>query len=227
MRPGRVKRLTLAIVAAIAAFFLLPRPAIFYALHGRVVDARTRLPVPGAHVVAAWRLERSFLFVSQGRPLHLRETVTSRRGDYRFERSFHLYSPLRGSVSDSASPALYVFASGYRPAELYNEIWPAGSGHARDVHGLFTFGSSWNGKDLALEPFQGDESIQRDAFRTRVAELAVTAIGGCAWPQVAKMIIAIRDAQVRDGERDTLAEDVIPMARRCGQDHLFVAREVP
>jgi hypothetical protein len=112
-------------------------------IRGWVVDAETKQPLAGVHVVAQWILDTGLFHAMHVTRLHIQETITDAQGDF--------YLPPWGpkprpalSRLDTSDPLLTFFKPGYRPLDRAN-----GVPHDDPVRT-----SRWHGKTIALQPFR-------------------------------------------------------------------------
>jgi hypothetical protein len=149
-----VQRGCMASLAGLAAtaLILLPRPATSQPeaysgapIHGWVVDAETQQPLTGVHVVAQWILNTGmFLHAERIQRLHILETVTDAKGEYRIPGWGPKPRPPLSRL-ETADPRLTFFKPGYRPLDRSNN----------DPHDRPERTSRWDGKRIPLEPFRG------------------------------------------------------------------------
>ena len=114
-------------------------------IRGRVVDAETKQPVEGVHVVAQWILQTGIFHSVRVTRLHIMETVTDVKGEYYFAAWGPKPRPPLSSRS-TADPRLTFFKPGYRVLERNNREPPS-----QDALGV----SIWHGKIVSLDPFRG------------------------------------------------------------------------
>lgn len=122
------------------------------AIRGWVVDAETRAPLGGVHVVAQWILQTGMLHGRTVERLHILETVTDASGEYRLPGWGPKARPPLSRL-ETSDPLLTFFRPGYRPLDRSNS----------DPHDRPLRTSRWDGKTIALEPFRGtpDEWARR------------------------------------------------------------------
>ena len=87
----RPRPLALGLIAALAMAPAVARaadPDTYSAapIHGWVVDAETKQPLEGVHVVAQWILQTGLLHGEHTSRLHIVETVTDPKGGYQLPR---------------------------------------------------------------------------------------------------------------------------------------------
>jgi hypothetical protein len=146
----RSRALLLGLIAALAmgpAVALAADPDTYSAapVHGWVVDAETRQPLEGVHVVAQWILQTGLLHGQHTTRLHIMETVTDSSGAYQFPAWGPKPRPFL-SRFDGFDPMLTFFKPGYVPLDRTN-FDPPQTGALRT--------SVWDGKTIDLTPFRG------------------------------------------------------------------------
>jgi hypothetical protein len=146
----RSRALLLGLIAALAmgpAVALAADPDTYSAapVHGWVVDAETRQPLEGVHVVAQWILQTGLLHGQHTTRLHIMETVTDPSGAYQFPGWGPKPRPFLSSL-DVFDPMLTFFKPGYVPLDRTN-FHPPQTGALRT--------SVWDGRTIELRPFRG------------------------------------------------------------------------
>jgi hypothetical protein len=127
------------------------------AIHGRVVDAASGLPIEGAVVVADWKLYSGGVGHGGHRSsLLVRETVTDADGRFAFPAWGPLLRPSYQALDKA--PWLIVFKSGYEHQALWNER--RGNGFVRR--------SQWHGRTIGLSKFTGSAKVRLDHLATLV-----------------------------------------------------------
>jgi hypothetical protein len=89
-------------------------------IRGRVVDAETREPLAGVHVVAQWILVTGMVHPQSITRLHILETVTDAKGEYHLPAWGPKPRPFLSEL-DMADPRLTFFRPGYRMLDRSNQ----------------------------------------------------------------------------------------------------------
>jgi hypothetical protein len=113
-------------------------------IRGRVVDAETKEPLAGVHVVAQWILTSGMVHPQSITRLQILETVTDAKGEYHLPAWGPKPRPFLTEL-DTADPRLTFFRPGYRMLDRSNQ--------APHHDSLRT--SRWHGQTIDLEPFRG------------------------------------------------------------------------
>lgn len=120
-------------------------------IRGWVVDADTKQPLEGVHVVAQWILNTGLFFHSSHvTRLHILETVTDAQGEYHFPAWGPKPRPVLARLDWGTDPILTFFKPGYRVLSRNNYSPPPENEEEMAVRV-----SRWHGKTVALEPFRG------------------------------------------------------------------------
>ncbi|HLE43146.1 MAG TPA: hypothetical protein VJB36_03950, partial [Methylomirabilota bacterium] len=120
-------------------------------IRGWVVDADTKQPLEGVHVVAQWILNTGLFFHgSHVTRLHILETVTDAQGEYHFPAWGPKPRPVLARLDWGTDPILTFFKPGYRVLSRNNYSPPPENEEEMAVRV-----SRWHGKTVALEPFRG------------------------------------------------------------------------
>src|SRR5262245_53918221 len=154
VRPHR----SLVILALAAILGLAPRAA--YAgppasdsaaeIRGTVVDAETKRPLEGVHVVAQWILNTGlFLHSSHETRFHILETVSDLKGEYHFSAWGPRPRPVLSRLEWGFDPILTFFKPGYRVLDRSNYSPPPDKEEERSVRI-----SVWHGQTVYLQPFR-------------------------------------------------------------------------
>lgn len=171
-------------------------------MSAHVVDAETRQPLAGVHVVADWQLEGGLEGGSRLGAIMMMETQTDANGRFAFS-GWGPAGPLsvgieRGSAGlKNSTPQLFLFKPGYRFDWVRN---PPSVEWAPAV--VYSF---WNGRVIELKPFRGD-LVQYERQLAEVSdqlryEAAATPHGcaaapacrtACQWERIPETIRAIR-----------------------------------
>jgi hypothetical protein len=176
-------------VAAVLPDAAMAQPAAYSAepIRGRVVDAETRQPLEGVHVVAQWILQTGILHGRTVERLHILETVTDATGAYRLPGWGPKPRPALSRL-ETSDPLLTFFKPGYRPLDRSNN----------EMHDRPVRTSRWDGKTIALEPFRGSpeewvSALQHVQFRLDWAEPRDDASGrpNDYWRHFPRMVIAL------------------------------------
>ena len=88
-------------------------------IHGWVVDAETKQPLEGVHVVAQWILQTGLLHGEHSTRLHIMETVTDQSGAYHFPGWGPKPRPFLARF-DGFDPMLTFFKPGHVPLDRTN-----------------------------------------------------------------------------------------------------------
>lgn len=121
-------------------------------IHGRVIDAETKQPLPGTVVVAQWVLEQPFR--GPAKRLNAEEAITDQNGDFNIPGWGPRCRPWYAELG-SHDPWLLVFKAGYKPRSLYHE-------RTRRSRWSMVRRSEFDGATIELERFQG---TPKDRFR--------------------------------------------------------------
>ncbi len=204
--PHRPRPLMLGLIAALAmapAVALATAPDTYSAapIHGRVVDAETKEPLEGVHVVAQWILQTGLLHGQHTTRLHIMETVTDPRGAYHFPGWGPKPRPFLSSL-DVFDPMLTFFKPGHVPLDRTN-FHPPQTGTLRT--------SVWDGKTIELQPFRGTPREWLRYLRHMQGRLAWGQVVGEVpqqvndyWKHFPRAILAVLK------ERERIAPDLRP-----------------
>jgi hypothetical protein len=119
-------------------------------IRGWVVDAETKRPLEGVHVVAQWILRTGLLSSQHVQRLKILETVTDAKGEYHFPAWGPEPRPPFSALDWGYDPILRFFKPGYRPDGAANYS-PPPDNDAEMAQRV----SRWHGKTITLEPFHG------------------------------------------------------------------------
>jgi hypothetical protein len=161
-------------------------------IRGRVVDAETKQPLEGVHVVAQWRLATGLIEAHRVTRLQILETVTDAHGEYYLPPWGPKPRPLLSELEWGFDPILTFFKVGYRP-DTKNNYSPPPDNEAE----LSQRFSLWNGKTIALEPFRGTaqewatylSGVQNDLGWGHTG--AVLGTVNDYWKQMPRVVLAI------------------------------------
>src|SRR5258706_4245857 len=84
-------------------------------IRGRVVDAETKQPLEGVHVVAQWILATGLIEAHHDTPLQILETVTDAKGEYYLPPWGPKPRPFLAVLDWGFDPILKFFKPRYRP----------------------------------------------------------------------------------------------------------------
>jgi hypothetical protein len=163
-------------------------------LSGRVVDAATDQPLEGVIIVAQWILYRATVGgdVDHGR-LHVLETVTDADGRYQFPGWGPKPNPIEiiprlsyCCFMREHDPQLSLFKPGYRPRRLLNE-------KPHDPKPALRT-STWDGKTIRLEPFQGSLNEWATRLHFLQGDLGWNKLD---WRACPRMVLAIEQERLR------------------------------
>ncbi len=193
-------------------------------IRGWVVNAETRQPLEGVHVVALtsyWTLV-SPLQMHEGEhtTLHISEAVTGTSGEYYIPAWGPKLRPINAFLDD-LSPRLTYFRPGYRLLGRSNSGAPDTS---------LSRTSTWSGHTMELEPFRGTPEECARSLRGLQGSLGWRDEGGAIslfrsdhWKQVPRTELTILEerrqlpARVRPGVLDVNAATEAEMRKRVGQ----------
>jgi hypothetical protein len=119
-------------------------------IRGWVVDAETKKPLEGVHVVAQWILRTGIFHGEHVIRLQILETVTDAKGEYYFPAWGPKARPPLSELEWGFDPILGFFKAGYKPDGRSNYSPPPA-----DEAEMSRRFSVWHGKTIALEPFRG------------------------------------------------------------------------
>lgn len=160
----------------LATDFSLPRIYSGEAIHGRVVDSRTKLPIRKVVVVEVWELEGG-LHTDHTANIHIAETVTDDNGYYSFPEWGPKFTT-EGTMSEF-SPVLVFFKFGYDDTRLANSV----SGNLN----LDSRASEHSGKIIELEKFDGNAEEYQKTLDSVYSVLELSHYRGsfdCMWTKV-------------------------------------------
>jgi hypothetical protein len=121
-------------------------------IRGWVVDAETKRPLEGVHVVAQWILRTGLLSSQHVQRLKILETVTDHKGEYYFPAWGPEPRPPLSVLEWGDDPILRFFKPGYKPGGAVNYS-PPPDNDAEMAQRV----SRWHGKTITLEPFRGTQ----------------------------------------------------------------------
>jgi len=162
-------------------------------IRGWVVDAETKQPLEGVHVVAQWRLNTGLIHGEHVTRLQILETVTDARGEYYLPPWGPKPRPFLSVLEWGFDPILTFFKPGYRPDGRDNY------GPPPDNEGEMSLRFSvWHGKTVALEPFRGtakDWAIHLSGLQTAIGwghetDGAVRRVNDY-WKHMPRMVLAV------------------------------------
>jgi hypothetical protein len=113
-------------------------------IRGRVVDAETKEPLAGVHVVAQWILISGVVHPQAITRLHILETMTDAKGEYHLPAWGPKPRPFLSEL-DTADPDVTFFRPGY--------LLEGGGNRVPHHNSLRT--SRWHGQTIELKPFRG------------------------------------------------------------------------
>jgi len=165
MTRVQTTRLTLFALLCSATCGCAPPFYFGKSIHGRVVDAQTNQPLPGAVVVALWELDK---FISGTGPvLTAQETTADSTGAFTIPGWGPKFRPCLTRLLNN-DPTLFVFRAGYEPIRVMNA----------DRQNVWSFirRSDWNDSTFALQPFSGSP---HDRFGQLDSLLGYFVFGAC------------------------------------------------
>lgn len=127
-------------------FLVIAYPWFYMSLpiEGKVLDAKTGMPIEGAFVLGFWGLDANLFFHGYGiGTLYAAETRTNEKGDYKLPFWFRV--PLRGKLY-SYAPVIKIYKENYHVA---------GHGDSRASAPFLLVTSDFDGKVVELAPFEG------------------------------------------------------------------------
>jgi hypothetical protein len=153
--PRRSQRiLMLATILGLAPMAASAGPPASYSaaeIRGTVVDAETKRPLEGVHVVAQWILNTGLLLHdSHVTRLHILETITNSRGEYHIPAWGPKPRPVLSRLDWGFDPILTFFKPGYRVLNRSNYSPPPEREEEMSVRI-----SVWNGRTISLQLFRG------------------------------------------------------------------------
>jgi hypothetical protein len=119
-------------------------------IRGDVVDAETKQPLEGVHVVAQWILRTGILHGQHVIRLQILETVTDTKGEYYFPAWGPKPRPPLAVLDWGFDPILSFLKPGYQPDGRGNYSPPPEN--QAEMSQRF---SLWHGKTIPLKPFRG------------------------------------------------------------------------
>jgi hypothetical protein len=123
-------------------------------IRGWVVDAETKKPLEGVHVVAQWIVYTVTsplqMHRGPGTPLQIMETVTDAKGEYYFPQWGPKPRPALSAIEWGSDPLLKFFKPGYQQDGRGNYSPPPDN--EADMSQRF---SRWHRQIIPLEPFRG------------------------------------------------------------------------
>lgn len=137
-------------------------------IRGWVVDAETKKPLEGVHVVAQWILRTGILHAQHVTRLKILETVTNAKGEYYFPAWGPEPRPPLSVLDWGFDPILRFFKPGYKQDGAANYSPPPDN--EAEMSQRF---SLWHGKTIALEPFRGTA----DMWAVNLSDLQI----GLSW----------------------------------------------
>jgi len=172
---------------------LYPDPMFYFgkSIDAQVLDVDTGEPVEDVVVVAFWLLDGGLEGGSNRGVVNVKETVTDAEGKFHF--SFWGPKKIPHWTSWDArmkgdSPQILLYKKGYHPRQLRDRYKPS----------FFTSPiteSSWDGKQIQMQKFEGDEKSYRDMvsrFNYVLEEIVRYKKSRCEWERFPKMIIATK-----------------------------------
>jgi hypothetical protein len=162
-----VQTTRLALVALFCSAVGGCAPPFYFAesTRGRVIDAQTKQPLPGAVIIGLWDMEEPFK--ASGRVLTAQETTADQNGNFTLPGWGPKLRPCLARLLDH-DPGLIVFRSGYEPLRVFNE----------DRNNVWSVvrRSDWDGATFELVPFGG---TPHDRFRQLDSLVGGLAFGAC------------------------------------------------
>ena len=132
----------------------VPLPRIYLGadeVHGTVVDAETKEPIPDVIVLEIWEQYDGY-HRSHSANLILKETVTDDKGFYAFEGWWPRFT-MSGHLDDSA-PDLIFYKYGYENKYLSNRMSGVYLYKGKFITPSYKY-SEWSGKTIELKKFVG------------------------------------------------------------------------
>jgi len=163
-------------------------------LDARVVDAETKLPIPGVIVVASWTLSGGTM---EGKPmgsLVAGEAITDNEGRFHIAGWGRTERPSSG-ILDVLDPEFVLYKPGYLLAYKtnYNPSIPLYDTVDRSVRT-----SRWNGKDITLEKDNGNPNRFQDNFIGAFVPLYVIYDSpDCKWKRIPRAVHAFEQERLR------------------------------
>ncbi|MDH3631487.1 MAG: hypothetical protein OER98_10245 [Gammaproteobacteria bacterium] len=176
--------------AGIIVVLVIAYPWFYISLpiEGKVVDARTGLPIENAFVLGFWGLDANSFFHGYGiGTLYAAETRTNNKGEYKLPFWFRV--PLRGR--------LYSYAP---VIKIYNENYHvAGHGDSRIDAPFLLVTSDFDGKVVKLAPFNGTRHEYAEHLKysvdDKVSGLQSQRKGMCFLKEMPAIIEALKKEQ--------------------------------
>lgn len=141
-----------AMLAHAAAASAIPAAYSAAEIRGWVVDAETKQPLEGVHVVAQWILRTGVIQEHHVVRLQILEAVTNASGEYFLPSWGPKAPPPLSELEWGFDPTLLFFKAGYQPHAASNYS-PPPSNQAEMSQRI----SLWHGKTIALRRFRGSE----------------------------------------------------------------------
>ena len=163
-------------------------------IRGSVVDAETRQPIEGVHVIARWIVHSpELMHRGPGRALHIMETVTDAKGEYYFSAWGPTPRPPGSILYWGSDPTLGFFKPGYRPDGRSNYNPPPEN--EREMSRRF---SLWHWQAVPLERFRGSieewalllSGVQDSLGWGQVTDGATRTMND-NWKQMPRMVLAV------------------------------------
>lgn len=142
-----------AVLMLTCACLLLSGCGRFYsadAITATLVDAETKAPLPGVHVVAEWAIRGRMNYGNVVGYMNVMETVTDKDGRFHFPARGPRFNFHFGAIFQEA-PGLILFKAGYRYAAVAN------NGSVL-VSAPYNLTSDWNGQTISLQPLVSNAS---------------------------------------------------------------------
>ncbi len=221
----RIKfRWLVLIIGACIVLLILVISTEFYSsdpIRGKVIDARTNLPVEGAIIAVDWLVVG--MEGSHAQQLAVQEAVTNKDGYFEIPgwgpklMKYGLYTVLRNN-----EPTLRIFKSEYVPIVQHNQV--VGKQHRRMLNNLEV---TFNNKIFKLEPFQS--SVKEYASKSRALEISMNSIYSamsrlCGWTSLPRFFIALHEQA--NIFRDQNIKTNLLTLDEIGSSHCGFAREV-
>lgn len=157
--PTRLALLMLMLGSGCAAPFYIARSS-----SGRVIDADTKQPIPGAVVVAQWTL--SEFARGESSVINAKEVTTNSQGEFTIPGWGPRLRPCLTKLGNW-DPWLLIFKTGYVPAALFSD--------KRRSDWSIVRKSDFDGATIELKPFSGTEKQRRSQLARVVFRVSIAA----------------------------------------------------
>ncbi len=196
-------------------------PVVWYspAISGKILDADTKLPIPGVVVFARWRITHPL--AETDKYMAIEEGVTDASGRFRLAAWGPKFRFRPGFILPG-EPTIVALRSGYIPLKYDNEqkAWGAFGQYSPAIIRYWL-----DDETLEMKPVNGDVVSYRDAIFVLSSELTSVADNGCyrtMLPLALRELTSVREWLIQRGQGEMLSGFQISSTPHCSRSEQLI-----